>query len=104
MPPAQRKLTTAPPDHGRGHHQHHGSGHREADFITDDEDLLEGSALDIDAEDGSGEVEGSGESAGPPPPRRHPAPPAVELDPFEQQRVRTEFYELHHADMYRLDQ
>ena len=27
----------------------------------------------------------------------------MELDPYEQQRIRTEFYELHHADMYRLD-
>ena len=80
--------------------QHHGSGHHS--FITDDEDLIEGSGLDIDDdEEGSGEVEGSGERAESEKGRQHPPP---ELDPYEQQRIRTEFYELHHADMYRLDQ
>ena len=79
--------------------QHQGSGHHT--FITDDEDLIEGSGLDIDEEEGGSgrEVVGSGERAEP----DRPNPP-VELDPYEQQRIRTEFYELHHADMYRLDQ
>ena len=81
--------------------QQHGSGHHS--FITDDEDLIEGSGLYIDEmeEEGSGrEVEGSGEPAKSEKSGHHPHPP-VELDPYEQQRIRTEFYELHHADMYR---